>query len=128
MRPTEGVKRAMYSEPTRESRGTASAAILHPSRRSFALRCWANDPFYRERLWQRLKEWQRLHKGALSDKELAAVDLALWDLAGRALNLPVHKLLGATRDKVPAYASTMCGDDLKDGLDTPEAFAAFALR
>jgi len=86
------------------------------------------DPFYRERLWQRLKEWQRLHKGALSDKELAAVDLALWDLAGRALNLPVHKLLGATRDKVPAYASTMCGDDLKDGLDTPEAFAAFALR
>ena len=51
------------------------------------------------------------------------MDLALWDLAGRALNLPVHKLLGATRDKVPAYASTMCGDDLKGGLDTPEAFA-----
>jgi hypothetical protein len=46
----------MYSEPTRESRGTASAAILHSSRTSFALRCWANDPFYRERLWQRLKE------------------------------------------------------------------------
>ena len=49
--------------------------------------------------------------------------MALWDLAGRYLGQPVHKLLGATRDKVPAYASTMCGDDMADGLDTPEAYA-----
>ncbi len=44
------------------------------------------DPFYRERIWQRLKEWQRLHVGTLSDKVLASVDLALWDLAGRYVN------------------------------------------
>jgi L-alanine-DL-glutamate epimerase-like enolase superfamily enzyme len=43
------------------------------------------------------------------------------------LGQPVHKLLGAFRDKVPAYASTMCGDDLPGGLDTPEAYARFAL-
>jgi len=85
------------------------------------------DPFYREKIWQSLKERQRLHVGVLSDKVLAAVDLALWDLAGRALNQPVYKLLGAYRDKVKAYASTMCGDDLKGGLDTPEAYAEFAL-
>ena len=29
----------------------------------------------------------------------------------------MHRLLGATRDKVPAYASTMVGDDLPGGLD-----------
>ncbi len=86
------------------------------------------DPFYRERIWQRLKEWQRLHLGQLSDKQLCAVDLALWDLAGRHLGQPVHKLLGASRDKVRAYASTMCGDDLPGGLATPEDYAAFALR
>jgi L-alanine-DL-glutamate epimerase-like enolase superfamily enzyme len=85
------------------------------------------DPFYREKLWQMLKERQRLHLGTLSDKVLNAVDLALWDLAGRHVGLPVHKLLGAFRDKVPAYASTMCGDDLEGGLDTPEAYAKFAL-
>jgi L-alanine-DL-glutamate epimerase-like enolase superfamily enzyme len=56
------------------------------------------------------------------------VDLALWDLAGRALGQPVHKLLGGYRDKVRAYASTMCGDDLPGGLDTPEAYARFALQ
>ena len=37
------------------------------------------DPFYRERIWQSLRERQRLHLGRLSDRVLAAVDLALWD-------------------------------------------------
>ena len=85
------------------------------------------DPFYRERIWRQLKERQRLHIGTLSDRILTAVDLALWDLAGRALGLPVYKLLGGYRDKVLAYASTMCGDDLPGGLDTPEAYARFAV-
>jgi L-alanine-DL-glutamate epimerase-like enolase superfamily enzyme len=85
------------------------------------------DPFYRERLWQQLKEHQRLYQ-TLLDRYLATVDCALWDLAGRALNVPVYKLLGAARDKVKAYASTMCGDDIKDGLDTPESYAKFALQ
>lgn len=84
------------------------------------------DPFYREKIWQALRERQRLHLGTLSDKVLCAVDMALWDLAGRYLGQPVHKLLGATRDKVLAYASTMCGDDLEGGLSTPEEFANFA--
>ena len=74
------------------------------------------DPFYRERIWHNLKERQRLNMATMSDRLLNAVDLALWDLAGRALNIPVHKLLGATRDKVPAYASTMCGDDIDEGV------------
>ncbi|HEY64368.1 MAG TPA: enolase [Caldilineae bacterium] len=84
------------------------------------------DPFHRERIWQRLKERQRLHLGLLSDRVLAAVDMALWDLAGRYLNQPVYKLLGAYREKVKAYASTMCGDELEGGLNTPEAYADFA--
>ncbi len=85
-------------------------------------------PFYRERIWQMLKERQRLHLGTLSDRVLATVDLALWDLAGRVLEQPVYRLLGGYRDKVPAYASTMCGDDLEDGLDSPEAYADFAVQ
>lgn len=85
------------------------------------------DPMYRERIWHRLNAWQRLHKGTLSDRVIATVDMALWDLAGRYLGQPVYKLLGATRDKVPAYASTMCGDELPGGLDTPESYGRFAL-
>jgi L-alanine-DL-glutamate epimerase-like enolase superfamily enzyme len=85
------------------------------------------DPFYRERIWQALKERQRLHLGTLPDRVLTAIDLALWDLVGNVLGQPVHRLLGAARDRVPAYASTMVGDGLEGGLDTPEAYARFAL-
>ena len=86
------------------------------------------DPMYREKIWHRLNEWQRLHKGVLSDRVMATVDMALWDLAGRYLGQPVYKLLGATRDRVPAYASTMCGDEMEGGLSTPEEYAAFAVQ
>jgi L-alanine-DL-glutamate epimerase-like enolase superfamily enzyme len=85
------------------------------------------DPLYRERIWHALKERQRLNLSTLPDRVLTAIDLALWDLAGQVLGQPVHRLLGAARDKVPAYASTMVGDDLEGGLDTPEAYARFAL-
>ena len=75
------------------------------------------DPFYREKLWQRLKQAQRGSKEVLSDRLIGVVDQALWDLAGRALGQPVYKLLGGARDKVPAYASTMCGDEVAGGTE-----------
>ncbi len=84
------------------------------------------NAFDRERLWQDLVHWQRGSAGQLTDRALALIEQALWDLAGRALELPVHKLIGGFRDKVPAYGSTMCGDELKGGLATPEDYAAFA--
>ena len=38
---------------------------------------------------------------------LAAVDIAVWDILGKALGAPVYKLLGACRDRMPVYS--MCG-------------------
>ncbi len=84
------------------------------------------DPFDRERLWQGLAHWQRGSGSQLSDRTLAVVDMALWDLAGRKLGVPVYKLIGAARDRVPAYGSTMCGDELENGLATPEDYGRYA--
>jgi L-alanine-DL-glutamate epimerase-like enolase superfamily enzyme len=84
------------------------------------------DPFFREKIWQHLFHWQRSNR-TMNDRVLATIDLALWDLAGRALNQPVYKLLGASRDRVLAYASTMCGDEMPGGLSSPEDYASFAL-
>ena len=84
------------------------------------------DPFMREQIWHDLNHRQRINSDTITDRVIMSVDLALWDLAGRALNQPVYKLLGGYRDKVPAYASTMCGDDLEGGLATPEDYARFA--
>lgn len=86
------------------------------------------DPFDREKLWAELEHWQRGSAGQLTDRALAAVEQALWDLAGRALGQPVYKLIGGYRDKVPAYGSTMCGDELEGGLNTPQAYGDFALK
>ena len=84
-------------------------------------------PFQREQLWHGLEHWQRGSAGQLTDRALAAVDQALWDLAGRALGQPVYRLIGGYRDKVPAYGSTMCGDELPGGLSTPQEYGDFAL-
>ncbi|WLH02170.1 mandelate racemase family protein [Pseudomonas beijingensis] len=84
------------------------------------------DPMDRESIWQDLAHWQRGSAGQFTDRALALVEQALWDLAGRTLKLPVHKLIGGYRDKVPAYGSTMCGDDLPGGLSTPDEYAQFA--
>lgn len=38
-------------------------------------------------------------------RAISAIDVALWDVKGKALGQPVYKLLGGYRDRVPAYAS-----------------------
>ncbi|HJZ32681.1 MAG TPA: mandelate racemase/muconate lactonizing enzyme family protein [Hyphomicrobiaceae bacterium] len=43
--------------------------------------------------------------GGIFTLALSAIDTALWDLRGKALGVPVAKLLGGFRDRVPAYAS-----------------------
>ncbi len=84
------------------------------------------DPLLRERLWQEIASNQRGSSDQLTDKAISAVDMALWDIAGKKAGMPVYRLIGAYRDKVLAYGSTMVGDDLEGGLSTPEDYGRFA--
>ncbi|MEU8267103.1 enolase C-terminal domain-like protein [Sphaerisporangium sp. NPDC049002] len=84
------------------------------------------DSLDRERLWHAVARRQRGAHGNLTDRLLSTVDQALWDLAGRKLGLPVWKLLGGARSTIPAYASTMCGDDIPGGLASFSDYADFA--
>lgn len=65
------------------------------------------DPFAIERHWQRLYNHFRDHgRKGLAVQALSGIDIALWDLKGRALGLPVHALLGGPlRNRVRAYAT-----------------------
>jgi D-arabinonate dehydratase len=62
------------------------------------------NPLDIERIWTKLYQGWRHPKG---DDMLAIgrVDLAVWDLAGKALNQPVWRLLGGARNRVPAYGA-----------------------
>jgi L-alanine-DL-glutamate epimerase-like enolase superfamily enzyme len=68
-------------------------------------------------IWQRIWKMNR----SVSINAIGAVDVALWDIAGKVAGLPIHRLLGTCRDRVPAYASS-------GWLDTPEEYAQEALR
>lgn len=75
------------------------------------------DPMDREKIHQGLMGRHR----QTTLRTIGAVDVALWDLAGKAVGLPIHKLLGSYRDSVPAYASSVM-------LPSKEAYAEEALR
>ena len=75
------------------------------------------DPLDRERLYHAL--WQRSR--STTARAIGAVDVALWDLAGKVAGLPIHRLLGSYRHRVRAYASSAV-------LATPEAYGEEAAR
>ncbi|HEX4488055.1 MAG TPA: mandelate racemase/muconate lactonizing enzyme family protein [Terriglobales bacterium] len=59
-----------------------------------------------EVLWERMYSTQRLrgYSTGFFLESIAAVDLALWDLLGKYLNVPVYRLLGGKyRDEIPTY-------------------------
>jgi L-alanine-DL-glutamate epimerase-like enolase superfamily enzyme len=74
------------------------------------------NPLDRERLSKAM--WKRVRTTTV--RAIGAVDIALWDIAGKAAGLPIHSLLGAYRDRVPAYISSAV-------LASPEAYAEEAL-
>jgi L-alanine-DL-glutamate epimerase-like enolase superfamily enzyme len=70
------------------------------------------DPREPRRLWSRMyltfgAAKGRGSEGGLGVNAMAALDMAVWDLAGKISNLPLHAMLGgAIRDSIPAYASS----------------------
>jgi L-alanine-DL-glutamate epimerase-like enolase superfamily enzyme len=79
------------------------------------------NPLQRESIWHDLKRANRSENGTPP----GSVDIALWDLAGKIYNAPIHQMLGGWKKKLPAYASTYHGDE-NGGLSTAEDFAEFA--
>lgn len=67
------------------------------------------DPLERERLWQKMYRFLAYYgRDGAGMQMISGADIALWDIAGKAFQQPVHKLLGARyRDGVTAYASTL---------------------
>jgi L-alanine-DL-glutamate epimerase-like enolase superfamily enzyme len=81
------------------------------------------NPLQRELIYNDVKRALRKY----DRMSIGPVDIALWDIAGKLYNAPIYEMLGGYRKTLPAYASTYHGDE-NGGLDSPEAFANFAVQ
>ena len=81
----------------------ATASLIHDT---FAPLLIGADALAVQSCWVAMRHAVRnLGRPGISSMAISAVDIALWDLKARLLDLPLITLLGSIRDKVPAYGS-----------------------
>ncbi len=73
------------------------------------------DPLMRESLYKELISWQRLRNTTF--RAVGAVDIALWDIAGKAAGMPIYRLIGGSREQIAAYASSQVLPDIETYVD-----------
>ncbi len=61
------------------------------------------DPLQNEKIWDNLWQPKLVGRRGLTTRVISAIDNALWDVKGKAANMPVYKLLGGFSDSVPVY-------------------------
>ncbi len=66
------------------------------------------DPRRPERIHRKLLP-DGLGSGGVTNVAAAILDIGVWDLAAKAAGLPLHRLLGGHRDRIPVYASLRLG-------------------
>jgi L-alanine-DL-glutamate epimerase-like enolase superfamily enzyme len=81
------------------------------------------NPFDTEALWQKMYSKTSIFgRRGVAIHAISGIDIALWDIKGKALGQPIYRLLGSSSPKpVKAYASTLMPDD-------PHKAACEALR
>ena len=74
------------------------------------------DPFDIERNWDICwRSTMSYGRMGVTMNAISGVDLAMWDIVGKALNVPVYKLLGGeTKDRIPAYCT---GNDIEQHVE-----------
>ena len=96
---------------TQTTKEVSTAAAIN----EFAPFLIGRDPSEIERIWEDLYQAPRWRGGPLT-AALSAVDIALWDILGQALGVPIYKLLGGPiHDKIKVYGG--------GGGITPESWA-----
>lgn len=76
------------------------------------------DPFSTEKLWQRMFRGSFFPADKVYSCAISGIDIALWDIKAKALDMPLYKLLGGpVRDKVVCYPHT-AGSNISELLES----------
>ena len=91
------------SEVRMNNRTDALVAYIDGAKRRHVI---GSDPFNTEDLYQRLFRDDYGRAGEIVATGISVIEIACWDIIGKAVNQPVYRLLGgACRDKIKAYAN-----------------------
>jgi L-alanine-DL-glutamate epimerase-like enolase superfamily enzyme len=81
-------------------------AIRQLIKKDLANRIIGKSPFETEAIWEDIFNFMRgVARKGLAFCALSAIDIALWDLKGKILKMPLYKLLGGNKSRIPLYAS-----------------------
>ncbi len=109
------------SEVRMNNRTDALVAYIDGAKRRHVI---GSDPFNTEDLYQRMFRDDYGRAGEIVATGISVIEIACWDIIGKALNQPVYRLLGgACRDKIKAYANGWYRVER-----TPEEFHAAAKK
>ncbi|KAB0537362.1 galactonate dehydratase [Pseudochrobactrum saccharolyticum] len=90
-----------WGEPIVEGRALTVEAAVH----ELSDYLIGKDPFLIEDHWNVMYRGGFYRGGAVHMSAIAGIDQALWDIKGKALNVPVHQLLGGQcRDRIKVYS------------------------
>ena len=84
------------------------------------------DPLMKEYLWHRVWELDRLEETPIYG--LGLIDIALWDLNAKVANMPLYKMLGGFRDRIPVYASTVTYSTIEEFLEIADQCLELGFR
>jgi L-alanine-DL-glutamate epimerase-like enolase superfamily enzyme len=99
----EGVRGLGYSLVFGGGGAEAVAAYLDARLKPLLL---DEDPLQVERLWEKMYRGDRgVRRVGIAGMAISALDIGLWDVAGKAAGLPLYKLWGGFTDRVAAYGS-----------------------
>lgn len=63
------------------------------------------DPIDVERLWHKMWIPKLIGRRGLTTRAISAIDIGLWDIRAKVAGMPLYKLLGGFRDRVPTYVA-----------------------
>src|SRR5262245_30747679 len=109
---------------------SGSEAVLAYVRARLGPLLVGEDPLFVERLWEKMFRADRgIKRQGIAAYALSALDIGLWDIVGKAANLPLYKLWGAVTDRVAAYGSGGWGGySVDDIIGEAQHYVGFGCR
>ena len=123
----QGLKGLGYSQVFNGGGAEAIHAYLETRLKPALL---GEDPLFVERLWEKMfRVDMGIKKQGVAAYAVSALDIGLWDLAGKAAGLPLYKLWGAFTDQIACYGSGGWGKySEKDLVAEAERYAAQGVK